>query len=173
MVCKIKTNLSRSYIEATNSFPELKSRKITTIKKDLINTRIKAKFNLFYLKQHLYSILSNESTEGNRNQLIIEDIMSARNKSDQPLIEHLNLSVQNCLDIFRYKIENNYFNYKLLEFLKEEYKSQTNDNEEKEYIEKCKEYIASLILVSYNFENFFYIRKKKEKKKSKKKNKND
>ena len=173
MVTKIKTNLSRSYIEATNSFPELKLRKITTIKKDLINSRIKAKFNLIYLKHPLYSILSNESTEGNRNQLIIEDIMNVRNKSGQPIIEHLNLSVQNCLDIFRYKIENNYFNYKLLEFLKEEYKSQTNDKKEKEYIEKCKEYIASLILVSYNFENFFYIRKKKEKKEKQKKTKND
>ena len=171
MVTKIKTNLSRSYIEATNSFQELNKRKITTITKDLINTRIKAEFNLIYLKQPLYSILSNESTEGNRNQLIIEDIMNIRNKSGQPIIEHLNLSIQNCLDIFRYKIENNYFNYKLLEFLKEEYKSQTNGNEEKEYIEKCKEYIASLILVSYNFENFFYIRKKKERREKTKKNK--
>ena len=173
MITKIKTNLSRSYIEATNSFPELQSRKITIIRKDLINTKIKANFNLIYLKQPLYSILSNESTDRNRNQKIIEDIMNDINKSGQPIIEHLNLSVQNCLDIFRYKIENNYFNYKLLEFLKEEYKSQTKNNEEKEYIEKCKEYIASLILVSYNFENFFYIRKKKEKKEKQKKTKND
>ena len=167
MICKIKSNLSHSYIEATNSFQELKLRPISAINKNLINTKIKADFNLIYLKQPLYSILSNESTEGNSNKIVIEKIMNDRNKRNQPIIKHLNLTIQNCLDIFRYKEKNNIFKYKLLDFLKEEYNYQISIK--KENSEICGEYIASLILVSYNFENFFYIRKKKERKEKKEK----
>ena len=68
------------------------------------------------------------------------------------LNQHLCLTVQNCLDIFRYKLQNPYFKNKLFEFLNKEY------IEFKDDIINRKDYIASLILLVYNFERFFYLR---------------
>jgi hypothetical protein len=56
------------------------------------------------------------------------------------------------LDIFRYEEQNLHFKNKLVEFLIKQYIEFKGDNQYK------KDYIASLILLTYNFERFFYLR---------------
>ena len=129
MINIIKSKLSKSYYNATNSFDEFKKNQISIMEPVLINKQIKADFNLEYLTQKLFSILSNDSNELNfpnnlSNKEKIESIMNDNSEEKKELKNHLSLTVQNCLDIFRYKEENsnfNYFNYRLVDSLKEIY----------------------------------------------------
>lgn len=172
MMLKILTKLSSSYRKATNSFKEFKIRPIEIIKPKLINEKLDADFIFEYLRQPLYVILSNESSEDTSiksNKSIIEEIMKENiNNKQKEVIKHLNLTVQKCLDYFRYKEENEKFKYKLVDFLIEEFEFQTQ--KKKESISFSKEYIASLLLLTFNFERFFQIRKKNSENMKKKKN---
>ena len=67
MINKIKTELLDSILNYINSFDEMKNNEIYKLKKNLINNKIGADFNLHYLKQKLYNILSNDSSEPNIN----------------------------------------------------------------------------------------------------------
>ena len=67
MINKIKTELQGGIINFINSFVEMKNNEIYTPKKNLINNKISAHFNLAYLRQNLYNILSNDSSELNYN----------------------------------------------------------------------------------------------------------
>lgn len=171
MTSKILNNLAFSFREATNSFREFKIRQIETIKYELINKKIKADFILEYLRQPLYLILSNVSSQDTTlksNKSIIEEILNLnKNNKSKEVITHLNLTVQKCLDYFRYKEENPRFKYKLVDYLIKEFASQKKKGD----INFAKAYIASLLLVAYNFELFFQIRKKNSKNNKKKKNK--
>lgn len=172
MMLKILTKLASSFRKATNSFKEFKIRQIEIIKPNLINEKLDAYFIFEYLRQYLYAILSNESSEDTNiksNKSIIEEIMKENiNNKQKEVIKHLSLTVQNCLDYFRYKEENEKFKYKLVDFLIEEFEFQTQKKEES--ISFSKEYIASLLLLTYNFERFFQIRKKNSENMKKKKN---
>ena len=151
MINKIKTKLLDSILNYINSFDEMKKYKIYTLKKNLINTKIGAHFNLVYLKQYLYDILSNDSSESNYNTNK-DKILKIKDEYSTFFNQKLCLTVQNCLDIFRYKQPNPYFKNKLFEFLNKEYKEFKDD------IIYRKDYIAALILLVYNFERFFYLR---------------
>ena len=75
MINKIKTNLYESIHSSVNSFEEFKFSLISKIKKEKINSKIKADFNLAYLKQCLYSIISNDSSETNGKIIKIMQII--------------------------------------------------------------------------------------------------
>lgn len=162
MVNKIKTRLLDACIKSANTWGEIKDKPISKIKKELINTKIKASFNLIYLEQPLYLILSNKSSNKVNNKNIIENIMKKPENPKSKTKNLLELKMKKYLDIFRYKEKNEEIikslNYKLIDFLKEEYKKYQN-----------KEYIAGLLLAAYNYENFFIKRFKGKKKERNKK----
>jgi len=161
MINKIKTELQNSILNYINSFDEMKNNKIYTPKKNLINNKIGADFNLIYLKQKLYNILSNDSSEPNKNTNN-KKIKKIKEQNPAFFNQYFCLTIQNCLDIFRYKEQNPHFKNKLVEFLNKEY------IEFKDDITDAKDYIASLILLVYNFERFFYLRLKHDYKKREK-----
>jgi hypothetical protein len=127
-------------------------------------TNINADFILEYLRQPLYKILSNESSKNKNkksNKSIIEEIMNInKNNKSKEVIIHLNLTVQKCLDYFRYKEENPRFKYKLVDFLVEEFESQKKKKEKSQKKKRKKK--------SQNDKK----KKKKQKKKKKKKSQN-
>ena len=156
---KIKTHLLEIFRNYINLQEEMKCSNISKLKKDLINQRMGALFNLIYLTQYLYNILSNESNETNKdtNKYIIELI---KNEKASFFYKYFFLTIQNCLDIFRYKEKNPHFkDYKiyLVEFLKNQYDIEKKNN--KKDVE-LKDYIAALFLLTYNYERFFYLRLK-------------
>ena len=164
MINKIKTNLYETIHNSVNSFKEFKISPISKIKKEKINNKIKSDFNLVYLEQHLYSIISNDSSEtnGKSNYEKINKIIEEYNKNKENhslLINFLSLTVQEFLDIFRYeKISPNFkVEFKLVDYLFKEYKKY-KENLKNNDIDRSKDYIASLLLLTYNFEKFFYIR---------------
>ena len=154
MINKLKTELINCIINCINSFDEMKNNEIYTPKKDLINNKIAAHFNLIYLRQNLYNILSNNSSESNYNTNK-DKILIIKSQNFTFFNKYFSLTIQNCLDIFRYKKYNPHFKNKLVEFLYKEYKEYKDD------ITDVKDYIASLLLLAYNFERFFYLRLKK------------
>ena len=125
---------------------------IYKLKKDSINNIIKANFNLIYLTQELYNILSNDSSD-TCNKTNKDKVLEIKNQNFSFFQQHFCLTIQKCLNIFRYQEQNHHFKNKLVEFIIKEYTSiKGNDTEVK------KDYIASLILLVYNFERFFYLR---------------
>lgn len=183
MILKIKNKVIHSFLNSTNSFNHFKKNHISTIKHNLINKVILADFNIILLNQPLCSILSNESSEHKnkkkinsnelsgknpkRNEEIIQEALNDYNNGNREnkiLYGHLYLTFQECLDIFRYKKAYKNCNYRLVDFLFEEFKSQTNEKKN-ETIPLAKVYIASLLLLAYNYELFFYMRKKNAEKK--------
>jgi hypothetical protein len=152
MINKIKTQLQESYLNYANSFDVMKYCEIYKPKKDLINNKIKSNFNLIYLTQELYNILSNDSSD-TCNKTNKDKILEIKNQNFSFFQQHFCLTIQKCLNIFRYQEQNHHFKNKLVEFIIKEYTSiKDNDTEVK------KDYIASLILLVYNFERFFYLR---------------
>ena len=183
MILKIKNKILYSYLKATNSFNEFKMRPISTIKHELVNKPILADFNLILLEKPLCLILSNKSnddTKNKNNKKIIQEALNGYNNGSKEKIiySHLYLTFQNCLDIFRYVEKNENFNYKLVDFLFEEFKSQVKKMEKKNKEKKeenkawIQQYIVSLLLLTYNYELFFYIRKMKSEKIKNKQNNN-
>ena len=151
MIIKIKTQLLESIRNYINSFDEMKYCEIYKLKKDLINKNTTANFNLIYLTQKLYNILSNDSSESNYNSNK-DKILEIKNQNFSFFNKNFCLTIQECLDIFRYEEQNLHFKDKLVEFLIKEYTVSKDDEEYR------KDYIASLILLVYNFERFFYLR---------------
>jgi hypothetical protein len=152
MINKIKTQLQESYLNYANSFDIMKYCEIYKPKKGLISNQIKSNFNLIYLTQELYNILSNDSSD-TCNKTNKDKILEIKNQNFSFFQQHFCLTIQKCLNIFRYQEQNHHFKNKLVEFIIKEYTSiKGNDTEVK------KDYIASLILLVYNFERFFYLR---------------
>ena len=152
MITKIKTHLQESIRNYINSFDVMKYCEIYKLKKGLINKKIKANFNLIYLTQKLYNILSNDSSNPNNNTNK-NKILEIKNQNSSFFHQHFCLTIQKCLDIFRYEEKSVYFKNKLVEFIIKEY-TDIRDNDTK----VRKDYIVSLILLVYNFERFFYLR---------------
>lgn len=168
---KIKTLLLEQIMDGFNSSEEIKNNniKIKKIDANLINNQNKGDFNYIYLSQFLYSILSNESKYKSNNYEIIKGIIESYNKDKNhlSLIYYLCYTVQDCLDIIRYKKEDKTgkFSKKLIEFIIDESKKfqkvkfqgkQITDNEEIKRIKK--DYIRSLLLLAFNLERFYYLR---------------
>ena len=164
MITKIKTAFNESIRNYINSFKEMKY-KISKLKKNLINIKIKSDFNLTYLRQPLYSILSNDSNKSNEksNYEIISFIIESYNKDkdNSTLMKELSLTIQYYLDIFRYKLPNNQFKIKLVDYLIKEYKKNKDENENKKCEYSLKDYIAALLLLTYNYKRFFFLRLKR------------
>ena len=140
MINKIKTELLDSILNYINSFDEMKNNEIYKLKKNLINNKIGADFNLHYLKQKLYNILSNDSSEQNINSNN-KKIKILKENNPSFFNQYFCQTIQNCLDIFRYNQNDPHFKNKLVEFLKKKYIGFKDDFAE------GKDYIASLILL--------------------------
>ena len=151
MIKKIKTQLLESIRNYINSFDVMKYCEIYKLKKDSINNIIKANFNLIYLTQELYNIFSNDSSNKNHNSNK-DKILKIKKQNFSFFNKHFCLTIQKCLDIFRYEEQNLHFKNRLVEFLIKQYKEFKDD------IKYRKDYIASLILLVYNLERFFYSR---------------
>ena len=159
---KIKGNLISSFIDVLNSYEEFKKKKIEKIDKELVNKEGNGDFNLVLLQILLIRILNNSQENKERIKEIIDGDKTVERNSIKTIV---NLKFQNCLDIFRYKEDiegiGDKFNYKLVNFLKEEYKIQTGKKKEMD----PKEYIVLLLSAVYNYENILKKRKMNEKKK--------
>ena len=157
MMIKILTHLAQSFLKATKSFKEFKNFQIAPMERNLINIHLKPDFIFEYLGKPLTTILSNKSSDINQidKKVKIEKIINENDKN-QEVVKHLNLTVQKCLDYFRYEEENPRFDYKLVDYLIKEFESQ----KVKENINFAKAYIVSLLLITYNFERFFQKKKK-------------
>ena len=164
MVTKIKTYILRQIIEIINSFSEMKNSPIEIIKKFLINNKIKSDFNLIYLEQYIYSIVSNDASTISKisNCEKIKNIMNSNNINEEheSLIEFLNLTFKDCLKMFTYQYKDKRFSINLCDFLIKEYKNfKIDDNiSDIEKIKLKKNYIATLLLIAYNFERVFFLK---------------
>ena len=187
---KIKTFLLKQIIEHINSFEEMENDQIKILDIDVINNKIKGDFNYVYLFQYIYSILSNESKYKNNNREIIEKKLKDFNEKGDysKLVEYLHYTVKDYLDMIRYKKidETKKMKEKLEHFLIFEFKNfkefqkkgkgldfyinllykkkvfnpiQNSKKEILDYIKK--DYICSLLLLTYNLERFFVLRKKR------------
>ena len=76
-------------------------------------------------------------------------------------MEYLRLKIQDYLDIFRYKLPNIHFKIKLVDYLIKENKKCKDESENKKGDYCLRDYIAALLLLTYNFERFFYLRLKR------------
>ena len=193
---KLKTFLLKTFREHINSFEEMENNEIKVINLDKINNKIKSDFNYVYFHQYIYSILSNESKSKNNNCEIIKNKLKAYNEKGDysELIEHLHFTVKDYLDMIRHqKIDKTKkLKEKLEQYLIFEYKNykdikkkdkgleyfnnllnkndlfnpkQNNENEIKDYIKK--DYVCSLLLLTYNLERFFFLRNSRAFKKPK------
>ena len=161
MIKKIKAHLLQSILDFINSFGIMKYCEIDELKKELINSCIRAYCNLIYLRQKLYNVLSNDSSKPNKytNK---EKVIRIKQKNPIFFYFRFCITIQDCLDLFRYEKQNSDFKNNLVEFLIEEYKLETKKNIKD--IKDIKDYLVSLILLVYNYERFFYLRKKNSKK---------
>ena len=203
MSIKIKTFLLKQIVDDINSFEEMKNNKIIVLNAELINKEIKGDFNYFYFSQHIYSIISNESKYKNNNYEIIENILKTEKDSELvkhlkfKIKDYLDIIRYKKTDKTD-KIDDSYKEKKLEDFLIFEYnnfeKNIKRNNEVKDinyfinllYEKKDfkkdkiiiledikKDYICSLLLLTFNLERFFYLRKPRGFKKKKIKNLND
>ena len=122
MTKKIKGKVLVSFIKAISCFKEFEMKTIVKLCKKSINLSDIGEFNLILLSKSLYQILSNKEWFKEK----IEKIM--KNGENLPINHILEYTFQNCLDIFRYATTNeenkDKFEYKLVNFLKEEYETQ-------------------------------------------------
>ena len=200
MSTKIKTFLSNQIIVRINSFEEME-KKILVLKAELINKQIKGDFNYIYLDKNIYSIISNDSKynnyDYNYNYKIVSELLQKNKAIEEPseIVEFLKLKVKDVLDIIRYKskIDDKTNIIKKLDSFLISQKNIFRDipKRKKEvknldyFIKSCKEklgydenkiledYICSLLLLTFNLERFFYLRKPRGFKKKKIKNLND
>ena len=158
MAKKYKTFVIGQMLSSTNNFLKLKNMKtLKKIDKYKINEPVKASFNFNLFPKPIYSILSNDLRNGEKkknNYDIIKTIIDDynKNKEETPLIKHLCLTYEECLNIILYKNEDpeHIFKSKLNELIEENYKELKYD------IETKKDYIAGFILLGYNLKNFYY-----------------
>ena len=171
---RIKTLVMQQSINSANKFDEFKYNELEMIDKNKISEQIKADFQLCFLEQKIYSIVSNDikSINPKCNYNKIKKIINEFNKDNNkhaPLIDLLCLTFEDCLNIIIYKKEDMFidkieegkvpkitlFDKKLIEFLNDVYKTLNYEEEIK------KDYIAAMILLAYNFKRFFYLKPKR------------
>lgn len=174
MARKIITKILNSILDATNNYKNPQCIKISKPKKETLCGTVRADFILKFFEQAISSILSNDSNDTNKRsnkekiQILLNDSTTKNFYEKETLLyKHLNLTVHDCIEIFRYEKEGRNFDFKLTDFLIEEFNAQ-NKNENQRWL---KDYIASLILLTYNIELFFFIRKKNADQKNKEKGK--
>ena len=174
LIRKLKTFIKNANREAINTFKELGYGINILMTGDDKLENIGKYFNLAYLEQPLYAVLSNETKENTiiTNYSKIEGIISEYNKNKEitELIEHLCLTVKDSLDILTYKKEDNSERYKekIFNYVEKEYKINKFDEKDAEELGENleflkKDYIASLIFLAFNFEEYFLHKKEREK----------
>ena len=143
MCQKYKTLLIQESINSINTYDEFINNKIEIIDKYKIYEIKKVDFNLILLEQKIHSIISNDINGRNpkSNFLKIKKIMDEydENGEHSSLFEHLNLTLQDVLDIILYNNANNKFDAqiknkfrtKLIEFLNKVYKNLKDDEKNK------------------------------------------
>ena len=164
MCQKYKALLVQESINSINSYNEFIDNKIEIIDKYKIYEAKKADFNLILLDQKIYSIISNDINGINpkSNFLKIKKIMDEYDENEEhpSLFKHLNLSLQDVLDIILYNNANNKFDAeinikfktKIIEFLNKIYKKLKYKDESDK-----KDYIAALLLLGYNLKRYFMM----------------
>lgn len=174
MARKIITKILNSILDATNKYKNPQCIKISKLKKETLYRHIQADFILEFFEQQIFSILSNDSSDTNRisnyeKMQILLNYSVPKNYYEKKtlLYNHLNLTVHDCINIFRYEKEERNFDFKLTDFLVEEFNAQ--NKKKNQFL--LKDYIASLILLTFNIELFFFLRKKNEDQKNKEKQK--
>ena len=170
MAKKYKTFVIEQMCRVANNFKELKetNNKIKKMDKNKINEIVNSGFNLELFSKEIYAIISNDLKDEKKkknNYDIIENIIDEynRNGEETPLIEHLCLTYEDCLNIILYKKEdpNQRFKCKLKELIKKIYLELKLD------IGIKKDYIAGFILLGYNLKKFYFgIKKRASRKKS-------
>jgi hypothetical protein len=113
---------------------------------------IKKESNLKLLDTKLKDLVSNKispknsSKDENWNKLIIDKIMKSE-KNNEKLMNLLNMTFNEWIDIFTYKTENKFYKESnlLQSALEEIYKNNKND----------KEYLSKLIFHLYNYKRWF------------------
>ena len=160
MIQKYKTLLVQESIYSINTYDEFKNNKIETIDKYKISEAKKVDFNFILLEQKISSIIPNKQSNFLKIKKIMEEYQE--NGEHSSLFKHLNLTLQDVLDIILYKNVNNkfydelneefkdkfkekFFKKKIVEFLNGIYKNLKYDENTK------KDYIAGLLLLGYNF----------------------
>ena len=164
---KIMTFIINGIIESVNEFDEMKNNKLDKIGRSSIYNHSKREFILTLFEQKLFSIVSNDTKLPNRkyNYYIIEKIIKEYNENNEnkDLIDHLCLTFREYFNIITFqedsKINNNKFKKNIVDFLIETYK----DKKIKLDIMDKKDYIVALLLLSYNYERFFYFKKSRKK----------
>ena len=172
LIRKLKTFIKNANREAINTFEELKYKINILMTGDDKLENIGKYFNLAYLEQPLYAVLSNETKENTNitNYSKIEGIIKEynKNKKKTPLIKHLCLTVKDSLDILKYKKEDidKRYKEKIFNYVEKEYNNNKFDEKDAEELGENleflkKDYTASLIFLAYNFEDYFIHKKER------------
>ena len=164
---KIITFIVNGIIESVNEFDEMKNNKLDKIGRSSIYNHSKREFILTLFEQKLFSIISNDTRWPNQkyNFNIIEKIIKEYNENNKyiDLIAHLCLTFREYFNIITFqadiKINNNKFKKNIVDFLIETYR----DKKIKLNIKNKKDYIVALLLLFYNYERFFYLKKSRKK----------
>ena len=165
MISKLKTYVKNESLKAINSFDEMEYKiKILKTGNNYLEN-IGKDFNLTYLEQPLYAVLSNDSSQVDEKSNFekIQYIITKYNQDKQitPLIEHLFLTVKEIIDILTYKKDDKGDKYKekIFDYAAKEYEKFTMENKIEKIVEDLeflkKDYIASLILLAFNFKEYF------------------
>ena len=184
IVLKIKSNIIKLIFKFINSLIKNINNKnnkldlLLPLKYELISRPMDKLFNLKLLNQPIYKILSNDISGQNpkKNYLIINYIINSINKEYLIIKKALELTWGDYLDIFRYnytqkleeKMGKNLFDEiknqfdKIDNFICELYvKMDENENEKNDYL-------SSVLLLTYNYERYFMIKKIRNKNTNKK-----
>lgn len=157
---RVQTSLieeSRNFLNKTIESINKNEYKIFHLKYNAINKHTKSDFSLVLLKQPLYAIFSNESNKRSdlTNYQKFEKLIEL---NDNRINNVISLELQSCLDIFRFTKQDSseHFQKKVFNFLCDVYKEQSEKKKELKY--SIKDYIACLLLMTFNYERFLYER---------------
>ena len=167
MAKKYKTFILEQMIESTNKLLgkniNYQNYKLEKINKYTINEEVNSGFILNLFPKEIYSILSNDLTKVNKKKNNYEIIKRIIDDEETPLIEHLCLTFEDCLNIILGLKEDkeNIFHFKIKDLINRVYKTLEIDEKKYPGLTK-KDYIAGFILLGYNLKKFYCKIEKRE-----------
>ena len=165
MAKKYKAFLLEQMIQSTNQLIceniNDKKYKLEKINKFAITEEVNSGFVLNLFPKEIYSLLSNDLKKENKkknNYKIIKAIIDEynENKEETPLIEHLCLTYEDCLNIILGLKEDkgNVFHFKIKDLIERVYKTLKINKKKYPGLTK-KDYIAGFILLGYNLKRLY------------------
>ena len=172
MAKKYKAFILEQMIQSTNKLLleniNYKNYKLEKINKNTITEEVNSGFVLNLFPKKIYSMLSNDLTKENKkknNYKIIKTIIDEYNNNleETPLIEHLCLTFEDCLNIILglKEDEKKVFHFKIKDLINRVYKTLEIDEKKYPGLTK-KDYIAGFILLGYNLKKFYCKIEKRE-----------